>query len=123
MKRDMDLVREILLRTEELTPGKPWGNNSFESEAYSAQEVNYHAILLIKAEFVEGKLFQPGDYSVPLWNIQDLTWKGHEFLDATRDDTIWKKVKSEIAAKGSSFTLGLIINLANKLLREQFNLE
>jgi hypothetical protein len=33
-----------------------------------------------------------------------LTWDGHEFLDAMRDDTLWKRAKEKFIKPGASWT-------------------
>ncbi len=51
MKRDMDLVREILLKVEEL----PFDGRFHEVkiEGRSDEEINYHVMLLAEADFIE----------------------------------------------------------------------
>jgi hypothetical protein len=36
------------------------------------------------------------------WLAGGLTWEGHEFLDAARDDTRWSKAKKLVQEKGGS---------------------
>ena len=90
MKRDMDLVRELLLKIEEL----PF-DNSFHDVAVdgrSPDEISYHVMLLAEAKLIEAK-----DFSNLLevsWKPMRLTYTGHEFLDAARNDTVWQKAKA-----------------------------
>ncbi len=37
-----------------------------------------------------------------------LTWTGHEFLDATRSDTVWNKTKETFTTKGLDMTFETI---------------
>ena len=37
-----------------------------------------------------------------------LTWSGHEFLDAMRDDNVWKKVRYHVIKPGVSWTVSLL---------------
>jgi hypothetical protein len=42
------------------------------------------------------------------FQIFALTWEGHEFLDAMRDDTVWKKAKENVIKPGASWTVQLL---------------
>jgi hypothetical protein len=39
----------------------------------------------------------------------NLTWAGQDFLDAARDDTLWKKAKETVIKPGASFTFDLLL--------------
>jgi hypothetical protein len=41
-----------------------------------------------------------------------LTWSGHEWLDATWNDTIWHKVKAKLAEQGLTATFEVVKTLA-----------
>jgi hypothetical protein len=43
-----------------------------------------------------------------------ITWHGHDFVEHTRNDTIWKKVQAEARAKGTSVTLHVLNALLAK---------
>jgi len=47
MKRDMDLIREILLEIEKLPPNTETGE--FPIEGWKPEEINYHIRLLCQA--------------------------------------------------------------------------
>ena len=38
----------------------------------------------------------------------NLTWEGHEFLDAARDESIWEKALGKLNKKGLPITLELL---------------
>ncbi len=87
MKRDLNLVREILFAVE----------RDEGLEALSAQRgqalVAGHVAILKDAGLVEAKIFETDLLSVPrAAHIIRLTWAGHEFLDNARDNKVWKKV-------------------------------
>lgn len=58
--------------------------------------------LLIEAKLVHGETIEDQDGNVASTVTTRLTWEGHEFLDAARDDTVWKKVKEKLAAVGTN---------------------
>ena len=77
--------------------------------------------MLLKEEgFVEA-LIQSNEKGVPArFNILAVTWKGHEFLDAMRDDTLWKKAKENFLKPGGSFTAKLIFEWLKLELQKRF---
>ena len=44
-----------------------------------------------------------------------LTWKGHEFLDTIRSDTIWQKTKKVFAKEGISMSFDLVESVASEV--------
>ena len=87
MKRDMDLVREILLAVEEEPSYRSKIN--LEIAGHSREEVSYHVLLLAEANLIEAEVSarQAAEHKP-----KRLTWEGHEFLEAIRQETRWKKV-------------------------------
>ncbi len=78
MKRDMDLIREILLEIESWKPGSPGKTIALQGRPYD--EVKDHVLLLLDAGLIE---LQP-NVDRGLLIVSRLTWAGHEFLEATR---------------------------------------
>jgi hypothetical protein len=100
MKRDMDLIRDLLLGldadtrldgTRWVTPDKRDNFGVIGLTDHSDTEVAYHLGLLIEADFLKGKIGLEG---MPV--ISKLTWQGHEFLDRIRDAGIWGKTKERL---------------------------
>ena len=101
MKRDMDLIRLLLLQIE--------GEEQPELQKYDQPTRVEHATLLIEEGLAEG-LVQRDHRNVPIGTvIQRLTWKGHDFLDAARDNTIWNKAKEKVFKPGASWTFGILV--------------
>ena len=86
MKRDMDLCRRILLAVEDSTSG--W--NTGESDWGCEKDVLlYNCELLQEAELLWGeKRGRSGEF-----DVIRLTWAGHEFVDAARDEKRWEEAK------------------------------
>ena len=99
MKRNMELVRELLLRVE--------ADEDFGALAskYSQEEIVEHVEILLDAKLLEGKVYHDLSGDPGSAYIQRLTWAGHEFLDNARNDTVWNKVTATIknAATTASF--------------------
>ena len=109
MKRDMDLIRNILLQTE---AGQPIVGEK--------TAVVYHIALLKEAGFVEA-VIRNGPWGMPSEAvIRRLTWAGHDFLDAMRDETIWKKAKDKFIKPGVSWTVSILAEWLKQEARRRF---
>ena len=95
MRRDMDLVRTILLVTED-ADGIP-DFTELESE-HGQQVLAYHRWLvyqagLVDALVVEGEGLDIDDGGAPFCRINGLTWEGQDFIAVARNSTLYAKVK------------------------------
>jgi hypothetical protein len=113
MKRDMDLIRLLLLRSE--------GDEEAAQlvEKYEVPERAYHVALLQQAGFVDADI-TCDEHGQPNGAIvRGLTWQGHEFLDAMRDDTVWKKAKNKMIKPGVSWTASLLFEVLKAEAKKQ----
>ena len=119
MTRDMDLVRSIMLEIEEhQDPGSPV---RLKAEGYSPEQVAGHVRLLVEAGLIDAVNFSTlGRVD---WRPKTLTWAGHEFLDATRNNTVWQKVKAEIKDRGVTLPFQLIQELAMRVAAKVYDLD
>lgn len=110
MKRDMDLVRLMLLRTESHGVDKEAADRHHaECEKYAKPVRAHHIAIMIEAGLIIGQV-QTNPEKIPVQGfILRLTWEGHEFLDAARDDTTWKKVRDKVIKPTASFTFGILV--------------
>jgi hypothetical protein len=84
MKRDMTLAREVLLATEAHPPGR--GPANIQVPGFSPEQVSYHVKIMAEAGLIEAlDASASGNFD---WRPTSLTWQGHEFLDAVRNDTV-----------------------------------
>ena len=114
MKRNWDIIREILTRLEEMPDtDSVLQPPNFPSE--KAFEYSYHAKLLIEAGLVDGKMSRTLGGGPTYFFIQRLTWNGHEFLDSIRSDTVWEKTKRTFAEKGVDMTFDLVKSVATDI--------
>ena len=107
MKLDMDLARKIMLKLEESDEFMNF--EPIELDGVSSQEISYHIKMLAEAGYVEAmdvSTFDGWD-----WRARSLTFAGHEFLNAARDDTNWDEAKSTILRKGGAFTFAILQQL------------
>lgn len=104
MKRDMEVIRNLLLWMEEqdeglflygMLPAFPTPSSTVE-----------HVQMLVSA----GYLTQTHQ------NAFRITWEGHEFLDKVRDDEIWRKTKEGASSLGS-WSVKILGELASGYIR------
>lgn len=102
MKRDMDLIRRILIEVESIDT--PEVSTALELDGVDEVTVKYHLTLLVDAGLMEEvehgfTRSRPGT-KILFSRLIRLTWQGHEFLDAARDQTRWNKAKEQMAKIG-----------------------
>jgi len=101
MKRDMELVIKILKEVEEKDSIEPF-NLRMSDEGYDDDLVMYHLILMSEAGLIETfELTTLGGSNVM---VKRLTWDGHEFLDAARNDSVMSKAKEIAKQKGAELS-------------------
>jgi Hypothetical protein (DUF2513) len=120
MKRDMDLIRELLLKLEALPMG-PGGivtiapyDEEVAVPGYDPDQIDYHLSQICKSGFID----EGGAHPMVGIGFHCLTPTGHDFLDSVRDPEIWAKTKKGAeAAKG--FTVAILKDLAKGLVKKQ----
>jgi len=113
MKRDMDLAREILLQMEKAPYDGTW--HFVAVEGHSPEEVTYHVMLLDQAGLIEAENLSSMDGAE--WAPKTLTWAGHEFLDASRDNNRWENAKRILKDKGVDLTFDILKDVLTTLLK------
>ena len=92
-------------------------------DGYSAEEISFHVLMVEEAGLVEARKIASNrryaEYRDDVVHIPvRLTWWGHEFLEAVRDDNRWHRTKA-IMAKVGGFVFELAKPLALDLMKEQ----
>ena len=106
MKRDLDLIRRIMTDIEDLPAGERYTSTSYPG-GYDVATVYHHIRLLIDEKLVEGHVVDVMRAMPPLV-VTGLTWKGHDFVDAARNDSVWAKAKETVLRPTVSFTFDLL---------------
>lgn len=101
MKRDMDLIREILLRLEQ-------NNYLNEIDGYSTRELAYHVSLLEDAGLVTQEIYSNLFINDSMLDGIRITWAGQEFLDSSRNVSIWEKAKNIAMEKTGAITFEVL---------------
>jgi hypothetical protein len=120
VKRDWDLIRKMILAIEDSESG--WAPPDLKFDGCSETQIGYHAYLLIDAGLAHGQDVSHMGSDAPEGAITSLTWAGHEFAEAARDDSRWKKAMGKVAEKGGTITLGVLQQILISLMRGTFGL-
>lgn len=113
MQRDLDLVRRILLHLEAAgTEGRAW--SGFGSEEDDPASVHYHVQLMHDAGLIQADELVPGQ-----WWPERMTWAGHEFLDAARNEALWSEARRRVEKRLGSAPFEVVRELLLELARER----
>ncbi len=114
MRRDLDLIRKMLLAIEDSPSG--WAPD-IKIDGYSDVQIGYHAHLMIGAGLARGSDASTMGSQAPKGMITSLTWEGHEFAEAARDERRWKKAMGIVAEKSGNITLDVMKQLLVSLMK------
>ncbi len=98
MKRDWELIREILTELEKTQSSKACLRSN-EVPNYDPDAVAYQMKLLIQAGLIEGLR---GRMHCTAYS---LTWDGHEFLDMIRSKPVWDSAAALLKEKGVEMSI------------------
>lgn len=119
MKRDPELIRKLLLFFEERPDIGLIEAKSIGIEGHDPTTIQYHIDLMYEAGFLSCEPVSSSTsdrliYALPF----RLTWQGHEFLDAARSETIWKKAREILGNKALSVSFDVLYKLLSRLAAE-----
>src|SRR5215203_241943 len=119
MKRDLDLVRQLLLQIEALPAGPPvqYRTSEIEDPVLLA-----HFELAIAAGLVNGKLARSQGARGDVISISGLTWEGHEWIEMVRSQSVWSETKATLLEGAGALTYELVKEVAVKILRQRAGL-
>ena len=116
MKRDFDLVREILLQVEAaVNPEEPL-IHSLSIDNYDQAIVNEHVKLLIDYGLIEGECKFSTNNRILLTAIRGLTPRAYDFLDNIRNDSIWRKIQNHVSSTVGTASLDIIEKFASQII-------
>ena len=114
MKRDMDLIREILLETEKMPAMEMW--TAVPLLGHDLKEVVAHVELAQEAGLVDARVLKglPPDA-----RVLRLTNGGHEFLEASKQKNLWEQAKGQLTSQGLPVTVATIKAVLQALIQHQ----
>lgn len=107
MKRDMDLVRQILITMSE----NERGPNIKWAEAlpdYAEDVILHHAHLMSQGGLIDAIDVTSISHLLPVALPTSITWDGHEFLDSSRDPTVWDKAKKYVIKPAGGVAMSVL---------------
>lgn len=132
MKLNHDCIRDVMIYIEEncIYEDDSRGNRSIHSRVfyeithdeklssrYTEDEIRYVVAQLYFEDMIIATM-TPETLNFRQFDVDSLSFKGHEFLDNIKDDTIWKKTKKFVGERLNSASLAIIGNVAGKLALE-----
>lgn len=112
MKRDWELIRQILLKLEQKSDTR---SVVHPNQCYDEETVSYHLRLLDQAGLIEATC--GAHHNAPVFCLgRNLTWAGHELLDAIRADSTWNRIGGLAKEKGLDLSFEAIKHIARHLL-------
>ena len=124
MKRDMELVRQILLCVEDIGECNVGDVVGYLREKDRLSNGERETVLEHCRIMAEGKLIHYSATRVAgprRWVTSpiSLTWDGHEYIDSVRDSSIWEKVKKKIGyEKISQIPFNVISSVAQDAIKD-----
>jgi hypothetical protein len=116
MKRDMDLAREILLWIEKYDTGSGGRLPNLSIEGRSHEEVSAHVRLLREANLIDA--INASSMRGTNWIPRRLTWEGHDFLEASRNESFWQKAKERALSVTGGLTFEALKEVLKQLVKE-----
>lgn len=113
MKRDMDLIRKLVITIEDHPSG--FAPSELKIEGHTEEEVSYHLWLMLQAGLIEGEDITYGGCNSPIAMATSLSWAGHEFASLARSDTVWNQAKTKIKDTVGSVSLAIFTELLKSI--------
>jgi hypothetical protein len=109
MRRNLDLVRSILQWMEDQPEGRNI-NWKIDIAGATSEEIGYHAHLMAQAGLITAADATALENHSPNAIPTSITWAGHEFLAASRDNTLWAKAKTHVIGPAAGATFSILLD-------------
>jgi hypothetical protein len=121
MKRDMELIRALLLAIEALDSQIAFKATLKLKVDSTRKDMIDHLKLMIKAGFLDAKSIetQAGTSDIV---IKGITNEGHNFLEDARNESIWKETMGLVQEKGGSVAIAVLTQLLSSVAKQHFGL-
>ncbi len=119
MQRDMELIRKILFKIEEMVDNTAKYN--IKIDGYTMDQIAYHCAILYEGGYVFNYKVQYSDNKVHYFEVGRLTWEGHEFLDKIREESIWNDTKNAIKEKGLPLVFDIVKSMSTGIITQVIN--
>jgi hypothetical protein len=117
MKRDMDLVRKILLAIE--ASERPLDSTLIRIGGFTHDNLTEHMRLMHEAGLIEGIAAYSIEHKLK-WVELRLTWSGHDFIDAARNEAVWSEalgtVRTQIGTVAFAVLKDVLMDVSRSIL-------
>jgi Hypothetical protein (DUF2513). len=114
MKRDLDLIRDILLKIESLDQRVISIADLGSTTEDEFKIIGFHVRLLMDCNYIEAVDLRSKEEDI--YVIKRITSSGYDYLDSIRDDKVWRTTKSKLETVGSSASLEVVKVIAGKVI-------
>lgn len=118
MKRDMDVIRTIILAVRNANADDVVNS----VEGIDAETFRFHAQLLDEAGLVAGKVATDNIGMPKAAVLFRLTWAGHDFADSIVNETLWNKAKDKLMTPSLGWTFDILKDVLAGLIKKGLNL-
>lgn len=120
LERDMELVFKILKKIVD-SEYKEIYCKPLKIDGYESDQIGYHLYLMNNAGLLEANI---QDSTVgPMFDraiFIEMTWEGYEFLDALKNETVFKKFKNILKEKGQNIPFKVASELLMQISTNYF---
>lgn len=118
MKRDLDLIRNILLEIEKMPPEQSdLSSKKLSTLCNNEAIIAFHIKLLLDNKFIEIIHRVPQEGNKDIYFISRLTSSGYDYLDTIRSPKIWEATKEKLYSIGGAVSLEVIKDVAVTISR------
>lgn len=112
MKRDIDLVRSILIYVE--NAADEVDADDMATERWPIEAVAYHVRLMAHHGLVDvSRDARDMNGNTIELTVAGITWDGQDYLDSIREPKVWGRVKKALAGTVGSTTLDVVRQTAS----------
>jgi hypothetical protein len=121
MKRDKELIKQLLLLAEEsesiLTITQDTIPVQLEYLKATIETIVQHTAMLIDAGLIKGKLMKGGVV------ITAMTWEGYEFIENARNNKVWNSAKRAAGELSWEVFVNVLTEVATEFAKQIFHQE
>ncbi|WP_342598105.1 DUF2513 domain-containing protein [Psychrobacillus sp. FSL H8-0483] len=129
MRRDMELVRKILIDTADGVDSYNLQLGRFADadveKVRKDEMLIYHINIMSQKKLINFKHLEDLDGDCRIYKVE-LSWDGQDYLSTVEDDTIWNKTKDVAKARGleiAKISFDVVKNLAVQQSKQLLGIE
>lgn len=115
MKRDLDLIRSILLYIESVDDHKISHHTIAEALGRDPDEINFHLTLLADCRYINMMRTTPDHTLKTKYFVNRITSSGYDYLDNVRDNKVYIEAKLRLK-QVASYSLDVLKQVAAEVI-------